>query len=370
MASKIPGLTKRGNTYWADFRIRGERVRRSLETTRKDIATERLSKLRDDARKGDWGLLDNRTPLADIVAQYLRHIQQTTESATLETYATRLNCIVSAMPRDVHLLRHHHILQYREDRLAGGLNPGTINLEVTILGSCLNWAVETQVIRSNPLKGIKSLKHKPEGARPLTEEEIDLLLKHSPERWARVWYCLSRTGLRRNEICGLGFDHIDQETHEIVVSEELAKGGKPRRLPVNKKLRGYLEDARADRNGQGTIFGLSPSSVRRALLRCCKLAGIDTDRVSCHSLRKSFCIAAFRAGGDPATVQELMGHASVEITLRIYRKVAAVDRRLVIGNLFNEGEEVSRPDHVISLTTNFPTPTKGGSTLSRSTETA
>ena len=349
--SKVPGMTKRGDTYWADFTRRGERIRRSLETTVKKVAVERLDKLRADAGNGDWGLLDNRLPLAEVQAQYLRHVAQTKAGATHEAYAVRLNNILPKMPREVHQLRHQHVLAYREERQAQGFGNGSINSDVITLTGALNWAVKAGLIASCPIKGIERLPHEPRGARPLTEEEIGLLLEHSPERWARVWYCLATTGLRRCEIVGLRFDHIDVEGRELDIPAELAKGSKPRRLPIDARLWSYLEDALVDRGAKGTVFGITVTTIRHALRRCCKLAGIDDTDVSPHSLRKSFCIACFRAGGDPATVMELMGHASVEITLKVYRLVAAVDRSKVIARLAWGSGRVAKPDHIVTIST-------------------
>ncbi len=61
------------------------------------------------------------------------------------------------------------------------------------------------------------------------------------------------------------------------------------------------------------------SGVRRAIVRAAKRTGIAR-RVTCHTLRHSFATHLLERGSDIRTVQELLGHKSVETT-QIYTHV-------------------------------------------------
>ena len=63
------------------------------------------------------------------------------------------------------------------------------------------------------------------------------------------------------------------------------------------------------------------------LYKYTKAAEVDPDRVTLHSFGKAFATGLFRAGGDPRTVQELLGHATLEMTIRLYTEVFATTRR-------------------------------------------
>jgi integron integrase len=64
---------------------------------------------------------------------------------------------------------------------------------------------------------------------------------------------------------------------------------------------------------------LDPNALQRRIKEAAFSAGI-AKRVSCHTLRHSFATELLRSGADIRTVQELLGHSSVETTM-IYTHV-------------------------------------------------
>jgi integrase len=62
---------------------------------------------------------------------------------------------------------------------------------------------------------------------------------------------------------------------------------------------------------------LSPDSISRAVLAARRAAGI-IQRITCHSLRRAFATELQQAGMDVATIQALLGHASMETTATHY----------------------------------------------------
>lgn len=49
--------------------------------------------------------------------------------------------------------------------------------------------------------------------------------------------------------------------------------------------------------------------------------GISIDRITPHMLRHTYCTNLILAGVAPVTVKDLMGHASIRITLDIYTHI-------------------------------------------------
>jgi len=199
----------------------------------------------------------------------------------------------------------------------------------------------------------------------LSREEIERLLAAIPQEFGLLARLQYGAGLRITELLRLRVKDLDFERGQLRVHG--AKGDKDRAtvLPgsLEKALRGQLEKVRrlyqADlKNGfDGT--SLSPALARRyrnlrkewvwqylfpatklgtdprtgdslrhhalensyqvAISRAARKAGIDK-RVTPHVLRHSFATHLLEGGADIRTVQELLGHESVETT-QIYTHV-------------------------------------------------
>ena len=61
------------------------------------------------------------------------------------------------------------------------------------------------------------------------------------------------------------------------------------------------------------------------------------------------------AGIEAKTDQELMGHATLEMTMKLYAKIHASTKRQAVGKL-SWGAGVSDPEHVVS----FPAKSQNG----------
>ena len=158
-------------------------------------------------------------------------------------------------------------------------------------------------------------------------------------------------GMRLMEVVRFRVMHVDFERETIHVRE--AKGDKDRSVPLPTSLRNELMAQRerlvllhaADRKypkaaldfGWQWFFpGKTPSldprsGLRRrhhvhdstphlAIKKAVKMAGIDK-HVSCHTLRHSYATHLVEDGVDLRSIQELLGHNSVETT-QIYTHVA------------------------------------------------
>ncbi|HWE35273.1 MAG TPA: tyrosine-type recombinase/integrase [Isosphaeraceae bacterium] len=98
------------------------------------------------------------------------------------------------------------------------------------------------------------------------------------------------------------------------------------------------------------------SGLYHAFMRCCRAAGIVTrtldaegrevDHVDLHSLRRTFATSLIASGADPKSVQELLGHKTLDMTMRIYAKIHIQTKRQALAKL-PYGAGVLAPGHIV-----------------------
>ena len=199
----------------------------------------------------------------------------------------------------------------------------TINRELSTLRHMLNKAVEWGMLEQNPFnKGSKlMLKENNHRLRFLNNSEIEALLKAcdelkvtSPHLRPIVETALL-TGMRRNELLSLKWEQI--RNGFIYLTE--TKSGKARQIPINDRLAEVFKEVRRGNQLKSPHVFCGPDGkrffeVKRSFASACRKAGIEAFRF--HDLRHTFASQLVMRGASLKAVQELLGHASLAMTMR------------------------------------------------------
>ena len=210
-------------------------------------------------------------------------------------------------------------------------------------------AVRWNLIPRNPADSVETPTPTPKEMHPLSAEEARRLLDAAQgDRFDALYVLAVHTGMRRGELLGLKWDDVDLENASVRVRRTLTRIDNGRRLalgpPKNKKsrrtvrlteraveaLRSHLERQLAEIEAlgdlykdQGLVFTteagtlINPSNLRqRSLASLLKRAGLP--QITFHDLRHTCASLLFQKNFHPKFVQELLGHASVAITLDTY----------------------------------------------------
>ncbi|MDA2812606.1 tyrosine recombinase XerC [Nocardiopsis sp. RSe5-2] len=137
-------------------------------------------------------------------------------------------------------------------------------------------------------------------------------------------------GLRVAELCGLDLDDIDRERRTLRV---LGKGGKERAVPIGEPaldaVDAWLQAGRpalvGPHSGRALFLGarggrLGTRSARRDVHELLRAAGDGSD-AGPHALRHSAATHLLNGGADLRSVQEYLGHASLDST-QVYTHVS------------------------------------------------
>jgi integrase/recombinase XerD len=225
------------------------------------------------------------------------------------------------------------IVGYLGHRRGAGAGPRTAARILSVLRSCFEFLVFRQVRQDNPMDRVESPKLAPKTPEVFSLTEVEALLAaiplDKPEglRDRTLFELIYSAGLRVSEAASL-------ETDRLFLAEGLVcvvgKGDKERFIPLGSQalgwLRRYLEEARpqlaADRRVPAVFLNfrggeLSRKGIWKNFKQYAVMAGLEG---KVHTLRHSFATHLLAGGADLRSVQELMGHVSINTT-QIYTHV-------------------------------------------------
>jgi len=117
----------------------------------------------------------------------------------------------------------------KKAKAPNGIDPiknRTINIEVTSLKSMLNKAVRWDLLHTNPIANAEMLKTNDSiKLRPLTTDEVRLLLKSIHKHYYPIFYTALYTGLRESEVINLQWRDVDLKQKEIYIRAKFVEDG-------------------------------------------------------------------------------------------------------------------------------------------------
>jgi len=356
--------------FYYRYRVRGSNLRPNIKLGKYGELT--LTQARATATAYAGEVAKGNDPKADIEAkikkaqidntQKLSHyldetyepwVMQTKKSGQC-TMATIKRHFSHLLDRSMNTIKAMEIEKWQLKELDRGLQPSTVNRNLTALRGVLTKAHSQGVIEINPLSKVKNVKEVDANrVRFLDDTEETNLFTALRERHNS--HCLKRetsnqwrasrgydllpettdneyidylepmillamnTGLRRNELFQLKWKDIDFQRKTITVQAENAKSSKIRHIPLCKiaydtlikwrnqspKMEGYIF-----KNSNGDCF----TDIKKSWHSLIKLSGIIDFRF--HDLRHHFASQLVMKGAPLNTVREFLGHADLNTTLR------------------------------------------------------
>ncbi|WP_078430442.1 tyrosine-type recombinase/integrase [Alkalihalobacterium alkalinitrilicum] len=303
---------------------------------------------------------------------------------TLDTYLLHINnrILPASQALRIDQVKTIHIVDFldnlsepglRKDGKEDVLSPATIAYHHRILKNIFSRAVEWKIIKENPVVGVKKPKETPKEIEVYDEEEAALLLNRLDKEllhWRVMIKIAITTGLRRSELLGLEWKHIDLEEGIIAVKQGLTyskssgfqigelKTKNSKRtvtipsslIPELKKLKTKKQQERIAAeelwNGGDYFFLFSdfkgipfhPTSVTtwwRRFINRHKLKYINF-----HALRHTSATLLINQGIHAKTISSRLGHADIKTTMNTYGHVLEkADREAAnsLDTLFKKG---------------------------------
>lgn len=333
-------------SWWVEFRWHGERLRKRSPLNTKGGAQQYEMHLR--------GLVAQHGTIGNAVVQ----LEPKRRAPTFAAFAERwLVTYVDVRNRPVEchtkrLVLAHDLLpafgRLPIDRIGAaeieafvqgqherGMKAKTINNRLTILRKCLATAVRWKELAELP--PVEFLKAPPPETKVLSEGDAERLLAACPpEPWRALVLTVLGTGLRFNELIALEWDAVDLERGALQVLRGEVHGDV--RAPKNNRFRGIPLTSelaalfRALPKTHARVFTYQGRSIKyttayRHLSRACARAGIP--HTSWHPMRHTFATDLYAKGAYLKSIQDLLGHSTITMTMRYTHRVPEVLRSTV-----------------------------------------
>lgn len=310
-------IFKRGRSWYIDCALKGRRIRKSVGPSRR-VAELALRDIELKSARGEYlGIYeDKRVLFEDFAERYLTFSKanKAPKSYGRDLTSLRTNLIPHFRGYYLFDISSQMVEDYKSLRLSG-VKPATLNRELACLRHMYNKAIEWGYVGRNPMQGVKLLKEPPERLRFLSPEEIEALLQQCSVYLRSIVITAVHTGMRKSEVLGLTWSQVD--LRERTIALERTKANERRVIPINdvllQELRSIPLRLRSDfvfckKNGDpyGDIGKGFKAAVRRA--------GIEDFRF--HDLRHTFASHLVMSGVDLRTVQQLLGHKTMKMTVR------------------------------------------------------
>jgi integrase len=247
-------------------------------------------------------------------------------------------------------------------RFAKGATPPTVLRDLGALGGTLTRAVKLGKLAENPVRRVdkprldrsakvryldreeekrlraalterddegkaaraRTIKHRIDRRR-----EPPRMLPHFADHLTPAVLVTMNTGLRRGELLALKWADVDLKQKVLTVEGATAKSGSTRHVPLNDESVRVLKQWREQCPNQDRVF-LVKTSFKRAWAALLTRADIQNFRW--HDLRHHFASRLAQAGIALNTIRELLGHASLVMTIR-YAHLAPDQKREAVARL-------------------------------------
>ena len=248
-----------------------------------------------------------------------------------------------------------------------GRGSSTIKTVRGVLRPAFQMAVDDDILVKNPfgfqLAGvIINTEHTREA---ITKEQMKQFLKFVHDdnvyhKYYEVFYILFHTGLRISEFCGLTIKDIDMQNRIINIDHQLQRtnhmeyhiestktNARTRKLPMTDDVYemfktilanrpkdlpeimvgGYIGFLFRDKKGMPEVALHWEQRFKHAVNRYNSIFKVQMPKISPHVCRHTYCSNMARARMNPKTLQYLMGHSDISVTMNVYTHLGFDDAK-------------------------------------------
>ena len=351
--AKLPSGTRRRKDGILEKRFTVNGVRYSVYAVNIKELSEKEQSLREQIKQGGYTQNRNIT-LKTYFSEWIEQKKLNTKINSIRLYKRQYYNHIDRYlgNKKIKDIERREILKMQGE-LSKTLSPASVNNIIVILNMILNDAVIDEIIIKNPANRIKALKAEKKATetthRALTkQEQTDFMAELKDNYYYSYIALMLASGMRSGEVSALTWQDIDYKNNVIHVMRTVTKQengtmavGKTaksdagvRDIPITATIRKILQENKAKRDiipfDNSYVF-VSPygnivanqhiNDAIRATIKRLNDAGKQIEPFTSHAMRDTFATRYIEQGGNMQTLQKILGHSSITMTMDIYAHV-------------------------------------------------
>lgn len=332
----MASVTRTAEDNWrAQVYYKGKRRSKTFPTKRE--ANRWASDMEDTMHSGNSeGPAIPPTTLVELFKRYAEEVSPTKRGEAAEvkrlTYIPKDHPVfkdIAALELPITDITSDHISRWKNTRLLD-VTENTVLREKNLISNVFTMAVEWGLLEVSPFKGVSWPKEGEERERPISQNEIDMILLCLDD-WDRVtkpttgshkvaamWCLALETAMRQGEIKDLQPREVDLENGVIKLTEKRTKEVRKKMLALNSEAKRILKLCYCE--GADNWFGISKKLAISGYFRTARI-NANIDDLVFHDSRHE----AITRLSEKLSVMELSrqtGIRDLKILMRYYEKQA------------------------------------------------
>jgi integrase/recombinase XerD len=211
------------------------------------------------------------------------------------------------------------LADYASARMKAGTKGATVRRDLATLSCLCSCVISWDYIDTNPVKQFskRHIRESPPRTTYRIAEQVDRLIANAPPMTGRLIRFLAETGMRQEEVCGLEWSQVSIQRREVRLTK--TETSSPRVVPLSDTAIGTPRHITSP-----YVFwhhdGKRHSSFANRFARIACRAGVP---FRCHDLRHAFANRFLQATGDIPALQAILGHRSIQMTMRYAHTVTS-----------------------------------------------
>jgi len=352
-------IRKRTDDTWEARYTDRNGKQKSLYAKTRQAAARRLTAALRDRDKGIPTLQDERQTVGQYLTHWLDTMRSQIRPSTHRRYSDFARVHIIPAIGKIRLtaltaLTAQHVQSLYSKKLKEGLSPTTVHHIHAALHQALKDAVKLGLLQRNVTELVSAPRRDSQEMLVLTEDEARHFLSCAQgDRFQALYALVLTTGMRLGELLGLRWQDIDFERATLQVRMGVVEDG-PRfvlgevKTAYSRRTIGLtllaldaLRQHRAEQEEKKRLLGgawdgahnlVFPNAVggimipdnltKRSFKTILETAGLSS-AIRFHDLRHTAATILLSHGVNVKVVSEMLGHADISITLRVYAHVTA-----------------------------------------------